>query len=173
MRFLLICNVITSKLAVKTLITREKCCGNKSCSVSGGGSLIWSRSVPATEGGSRAQNLPGPPALKTSGQRGSTESLWIQLPPGTVNLFFFPNTFFIIIIQADGGFQFSVFTSRSSHLLHSECFWAPDNRKYFENPFFFSHYKQRRFKSHPHNLCGCVRRALVDRALNCPSLIFF
>lgn len=86
---------------------------------------------------------------------------------------FSPNTFFIIIIQADGGFQFSVFTSRPSHLLHSECFWAPDNRKYFGNPFFFSHYKQRRFKSHPHNLCGCVRRALVDRALNCPSLIFF
>lgn len=106
MRFLLICNVITSKLAVKTLITREKCCGNKSCSVSGGGRLIWSRSVPATEGGSRAQNLPAPPALKTSGQRGSTESLWIQLPHGTVNLFFFPNTFFIIIIQAVVVFSF-------------------------------------------------------------------
>lgn len=30
---------------------------------------------PGTEGGSRAQNLPAPPALKTSGQQGSTAPL--------------------------------------------------------------------------------------------------
>lgn len=138
--FLLICNVITSSWQSKMPITREKMLREQELQ------RVWRRFsnlVPVRPGTEGRQPSPES-SFKPLGNKGPQHHCCLlgqstfSSPPR--------NTFFIIIIQADGGFQFSVFTSRPSHSLHSECFWAPDNRKYFENPFFFSRSKQRRFK---------------------------
>lgn len=100
---------------MRTVNKSEKCCGNKSCSVSGGGIHFGPGSTQSVPPLSKAAESRIFQLCQPSEPRGTTKvprHRWILLDPTAWDWQTpqTPNTFLMIIIQADGGvsFQFSL-----------------------------------------------------------------
>lgn len=100
---------------------------------------LWSRFNPvcsAAEQGSRVQNLSALPALRTTRNHKGFKAPLNPSGSNCLGLADSPNPQHIFNDYYSGRrwCQFSVFTTKPSHFLLSERIWAPDNRRYFENP---------------------------------------